>query len=848
MAIRRSVGCSCCGPVEKTCCSLTYAKPYPTSFTEVTSPFGTQRTFQTTDQTNWADGWSGDVPQNIIEDDPSTLDATPNTLPANSTVSFEINLCCLDYLVEVEIMDIDALDDETEIRVGGMRWNAIEGNKSLFINGLNWEDNDDAFYQSKNHGVQMMSYLDNGSMTDRVISNSMSLRNPDSPLLVNTSTSQDYYLNMMYRYKVGAAHKSGATRKAKVTITTGQYPVTIGGVVIQTGTFRDFLGYSFTGGESGASTTEDCVWPAISGNTSHIGNLGITDIGIDNYLGCEVIYGGEATIAGYGTVNVTEEREGTPYQNAGIFDPHPDCPSDATPSYSLQYEHDFSVLNGTYQNVLCYRSEYKTDTTVDHQLATLDDLLDLAALHQRVVDGGEFTHDDEIMHHWKFEWKMPLVGGIMGSTGYAQCVGDFSDYASCEGDPVPANGSGSYSYQNFGGIDWAGSTNDDPCLQSLPYVSPFTVQSYTGFGFLLRNIDCYGSSSTSAPASANYYANVPHPSVTAAAPTTSFKACATDTHHFHSMSESEDFHGPAYQYSSANHPWFTSSFSDFDPWFESLPVVWPITSSTPYDVFGSNIHPLYTASFDNYDPDWPIEHTESMTQRTATQSSSTDSYTGTTDGFSWTNTCTVTGDFTATHDANYKSTRLPDHFSMDNDHEAYTKYWKIYDGVVSEFNFSKVTRDADLNVTATVNVSQDGASQVPTDLVEDLYDPFFFSETYRGSSDDVNDGKIYGNEVEGVYDSRTDKSPTEYNGNIGFLLHRVPTDDTEEWMIKFPDFGENNFKIFHVDGNEQYSFSSSNRTVTHFDGCTPSEVELTSGTDGAEGDYIVVNFKISGTK
>jgi len=122
---RRNPQCCCDVPG---CCQDTDLKDLPTvSYDPSTSTY----TFSET-QWYYTDS-NGDRQTHFTGDVPADGSSTPNILPAGSTVQAEFNICCLDYIFEVEVLTWDSADDDSYIKAGATQFRSADSGSSSSI-------------------------------------------------------------------------------------------------------------------------------------------------------------------------------------------------------------------------------------------------------------------------------------------------------------------------------------------------------------------------------------------------------------------------------------------------------------------------------------------------------------------------------------------------------------------------------------------------------------------------------------------------------------------------------------------------------------------------------------------
>ena len=231
MAIKHSPGCGCCAVGN--CCLDTDLKDLPTvSYDSSTGTY----TFSET-QWYYTDS-NGDRQTYFTGDVPADGTSTPNILPAGSTVQAEFNICCLDYIFEVEILTWDQNDNNSYVKCGATQWRSWDWDSSTaeksFIQSrtaYNVLTNSSFYtsgYQKGYSTLELGSYLGNGRTEERVIAFNYSPQR-SSPGFITTEQSV---------YSHGRGNASWATnlsRPIKLVIHAGDSDLEIGAIRLRQG-------------------------------------------------------------------------------------------------------------------------------------------------------------------------------------------------------------------------------------------------------------------------------------------------------------------------------------------------------------------------------------------------------------------------------------------------------------------------------------------------------------------------------------------------------------------------------------------------------------------------------------
>ena len=429
MAIRRSVGCSCCGPTTApTGCNRTIElKPYPTRvgrYSHDNSNPDHHWGFDRTVHTDWAspdppaegedaepDWWSGDIPENVA-DNPN---ATPNVIPANSTIDFEIKICCLEYMFELEFIHIDPNDDETIIRCGPMRFkvhedinwsvqSAMEWCDSRVWQNPNWSYDPDSSDQYGDFdgevdgrtSIQFYSLLDSDGFHNMASASTRShYRDP-----IDGDTDLYQACGSFSKFSDEVTSEGGEqVRTVRLTIQTGAYPVEIGGILFKQGA-EYFTPYY-------ADATKDFPYGS-GGIWDHMQKLNVRQ----SY---RVFTERTAVVSGYGTTNVK-------FENKGVLHASPNCYLHVNdqenyaddPHYETECLTDYGSLNGTWNGVLVHNDYWPDDKKgcpVDPSV--FQDISDL----QSLLSDWSFGHDSNIMEYWMYQYDHPYTEIFAPATG-----------------------------------------------------------------------------------------------------------------------------------------------------------------------------------------------------------------------------------------------------------------------------------------------------------------------------------------------------------------------------------------------------------------------------------------------
>lgn len=338
MAIKHSPGCGCCVDGVTGCCLDTALKDLPTvSYDPSTGTY----TFSET-QWYYTDS-NGDRQTYFTGDVPADGSSTPNILPAGSTVQAEFNICCLDYIFEVEILTWDQNDNNSYVKCGATQWRSWDWDSSTaersFIQSrtaYNVLTNSNFYtsgYQKGYSTLELGSYLGNGRTEERVIAFNYSPQR-SSPGFITTEQSV---------YSHGRGNASWATslsRPIKLVIHAGDSDLEIGAIRLRQGS------------NTLSSTSPDsCInySSTVAGSTV---NWARVNKGVSIYK------------AGYGTTTISADFQGlnTCTGSAGS----------TQPMFDMTGTMDFSGRNGNWSYELT-RLNNDTNSFTGSVSASLDD-------------------------------------------------------------------------------------------------------------------------------------------------------------------------------------------------------------------------------------------------------------------------------------------------------------------------------------------------------------------------------------------------------------------------------------------------------------------------------------------
>ena len=233
MAIKHSPGCGCCVDGVTGCCLDTALKDLPTvSYDPLTSTY----TFSET-QWYYTDS-NGDRQTYFTGDVPADGSSTPNILPAGSTVQAEFNICCLDYIFEVEILTWDQNDNNSYVKCGATQWRSWDWDSSTaersFIQSrtaYNVLTNSNFYTGSYKKGystLELGAHLGNGRTEERVIAFNYTPQRSSPGFIVGQQA--------VFAYGRGnASWATSLSRPIKLVIHAGDSDLEIGAIRLRQG-------------------------------------------------------------------------------------------------------------------------------------------------------------------------------------------------------------------------------------------------------------------------------------------------------------------------------------------------------------------------------------------------------------------------------------------------------------------------------------------------------------------------------------------------------------------------------------------------------------------------------------
>jgi len=397
MAIKHSPGCGCCVDGVTGCCLDTDLKDLPTvSYDPSTGTY----TFSET-QWYYTDS-NGDRQTYFTGDVPADGSSTPNILPAGSTVQAEFNICCLDYIFEVEVLTWDQNDNNSYVKCGATQWRSWDWDSSTaersFIQSrtaYNVLTNSNFYtsgYQKGYSTLELGSYLGNGRTEERVIALNFSPQR-SSPGFTTAGQS-------VYSYGRGdVSWATNLSRPIKLVIHAGDSDLEIGAIRLRQGS------------NTLSSTSPDsCI------------NYSSTVVGV-TVDWARVNKGVSIYKAGYGTTTFSLDIQG--------FNSCPATAGSTPPMLDMTGTMDFSGRNGNWAYELT-RLNNDTNSFTGSVSASLDDQTAINNL-ATACRTDDWESISLIPEWWRLWW--------VGPDACPAAVPDNSNCASGYGSPFSVDSS-----------------------------------------------------------------------------------------------------------------------------------------------------------------------------------------------------------------------------------------------------------------------------------------------------------------------------------------------------------------------------------------------------------------------
>jgi hypothetical protein len=804
MPVKHSPGCGCCAVDTTGCCLTTDLKDLPVvSY----NPSTTNYSFTET-QWYYTDS-NGDRQSYFTGDVPADGSLTPNVLPAGSTVTAEFNICCLDFIFDVEIITWDQNDKNSYVKCGATQWRSFEWDSSTqqrcFIQSrtayeVGTSSNLFAIqgYKAGYVNVEMGSFLGNGSTGERVVAFNYHPRR-GSPGYQATEITVD---------SDGMSQESWTTnlsRPIKLVIHAGDSDLEIGAIRLR----------------QGSNTTANSNFPQFScinyNGTTNRRVPGAT--GYTKYTWPKVVKGASVYKSGYGTTTISSDCVGR--TSCNIFLPPALYNARTQPKHTYTNTFDFSGRNGNWSYSLKRLNNDINSFTgvVDASLADETSITDLASACRT----DDWESISLIPDWWRLWWVEPTA-----------CPAAVTDWSNCNGNPVNSVDSSctspttSPSFSSSNNWPWyflSGVNNANPC----PYYDLLDFSDITQGGFYryAQTTPLYQWQDPAVPATT--WGGYGDPNWAGATLQTTINTwLSTNDPVAASGCDVDGFSSSKYwstswlQFVVANFFITASGVDRFDspnapsprllaP--EAIPTVSHSSTAFSGGVYansqGNVVVSGYTErqlGFSVYKT-W-VENVQGTNETLVVDGEVQGGWTGET-----------------LHYEDYEKASIPD-----TKHGRTTNY-KVHENCIHNFEVTETVYSGSPPVAGTpVTTLQDSPSTIP-------------SLVYQGGSSVrptgvYDDGKIY------EYSDDTFYLEAYTWTTQGYLLHQVTTDDNETWHILFGHSGDI-AEIRRLSDNTKFSNFYSTASTT---GCSGQDFTKTFGSSSVAGTVTEFSFTVKGTR
>ena len=792
MPFANNPGCSCCGADATGCCINTDLKALPSlTYNSSTNSYdfsGTQWYYTDADG-NRKTHFTGDVPVDGT--------ASPNTLPAGSTVQAEFNICCLDYIFEVEILSWDQNDNNSYVKAGATQWRSWDwdnsSNERSFIQSrtsYNVLTNSNFYSNSYRDGytnVELGSFLGNGSTEERVVA-----------LNYNPQRSIPFFATEQTAFSDGRGDPSWATnlsRPIKLVIVAGDSDLEIGAVRLRQGS-----------NTRSSNSSESCI------NYSGLGGRRFSS-GVQSYAWPKVVKGASIYKSGYGSTDISDEGIGR--TACSIFNTNYN--NRTQPKHTFSNSMDFSGRNGNFSYELL-RLNNDQNSFTGSVSATLADESNIAAL-ATAVRTDDWESLSLIPTWWRLWWTAPKA-----------CPAAVPDNTHCQ----PNTGSNH--------------TVDSSC--NSPTTSPsFTSSNSWPWNFSL------GSTNASQPCPYFHFDDF------ADQTTDGFYEYQDETSLYQWQAGSwggygnPNFAGASLQstintYLQTNDPNVMSG-CDVDGFAASK--YWRAT----FLGFGVVLDSLNAAGVDRYESPNAVGSKAVPPRRIPTVSHSSNAFAGTVysndqgtvvvSGYmerqlsfsvykSWVENIQGTNE-TLLQDTDVQGDWTGETLLYENYEKAIpadtkqgrTQNFKIHQNCVHNFTVSETEYTGSPPTAGTTTTATQNASSVIPNLTV---------QTGTRPSGVYDDGKIYQYSDDGL------TVEYAYWSSFGYLLHEVSTDDGDTWHLLF-NWNGGIAECRRLSDNTKFSSPSITGSST---GCDGENFTLTDGSPSVVGTVTEISFTVKGTR
>ena len=806
MAIKHSPGCGCCASqVAVTgCCVDTDLKDMPLLSYD---PLANSYSFSET-QWYYTDS-NGDRQTYFSGNVPADGSATPNVLPAGSTVTAEFNICCLDYIFDIEVLTWDSADENSYIKVGATQFKSVDSGSSTSIkahiqsrtgyNVLESSGSSANFTQGYQQGYavfEMGSFLGNGSTEERVVAFNYHPRRG----------SVNYFTQEQTTYSDGKGDPSWAvnlSRPVKLTIHAGDSDIEIGAIRLR------------QGANTASTGSSSCI------NYSGTG-LRRPHVNLAKYEWPLVRKGVSIYKAGYGTTVLESDAVGR--TNCNVFLPPALYAARKQPKHTYTNTFDHSGKNGNWSYDLVRLNAGVTHPSNGYTSATLADQnsIDDLATACRTDDWEAISL---IPDWWNLWYVEPQV--------CPPAVPDNTNCSSGAGSPYTVDSSctsstTSPSFTSSNSWPWYFGFNSVNTAQPCPYADLFDFTDQTSGGFykykdtteLYQSIVSWGGygnpsfAGSSLQSTINSYYTTNNPYVDSGCDVdgfTSTKQWSTDQLQFvpseYSLTTAGIYNVPPDRYESSN---ATNNFKLADSF---IPTVSHSSTAFSGTVYSADQATVAASGYIERQLGFTVAKTWVENVQGTNETLSVDDE--------------VQGDWTGEtlQYVEYEKATIPD------TKQGRTVYAKVHQNCIHDFEVISTPYTGNPPVAGTpVTVSQTGKSVIP-------------AIAYQGSSTTrptgvYNDGKIYQLSDDGF------NPETDYWSSVGFFLHEVNTDDGDTYHVLFGNYSVV-VEIRRLSDNTKFSGTATSGTTS---GCSGQGYSQTYGSTSVEGTVTEISFVVKGSR
>lgn len=786
MAIKHSPGCGCCVAGVTGCCLDTALKDLPTvsyDYSTGTYTFSETQWYYTDSNGDRQTYFTGDVPADGT--------STPNILPAGSTVQAEFNICCLDYIFEVEILTWDQNDNNSYVKCGATQWRSWDWDSSTaersFIQsrtGYAVLTNSNFYTGSYKKGystIELGSYLGNGSTEETVLALNYSPQR----------SSPGFSASALLAYSDGKGDPTWATslsRPIKLVIHAGDSDLEIGAIRLR----------------QGSNTLSSLSSNSCINHTLNIDRWSLSQS--QRYKWPRVTKGLSIYKTGYGTTTISADFQGlnTCTGSAGS----------TQPMFDMTGTMDFSGRNGNWSYELT-RLNNDTNSFTGAVSASLDDQTAINSL-ATACRTDDWESISLIPEWWRLWWFVPKA--------CPAAVPDDSNCTSGYASPMIVDSSCTSPTNT---TSW-GSSNSWPwyfnaslnTAQPCPFIDLLDFIEYTVSGFYQYRDETllyqykYSWLGYGDPNWAGISLQDKINSDNAAFNPPYFAGCSTGN------------------ISTRQFPSTVYTFEPTDQYYNPYPNV---------DIWSSPNALNPSSGINREDSAVPSVSHDSGAFSYLTSDQANVAHTGYVErqlSFtvykSWLNSgqtiihdCEVQGGWQGEtiFYLDYEKASIPD------TKQGRTINYKVHENCIHDFTVTQTVYSGSPPTAGTPSVAtQSSASVIPNLLYQG-------ASTTRPSGV-YDDGKIY------EYSDSGSLLETYYYSSVGYLLHEVSTDDGETWHVLFSNFG-GIAECRRLSDNTKFSSPTATGTPT---GCNGQDFTLTDGDPTVAGTVTEITFTVKGTR